>query len=121
MLLFLFLFYLQVEPVFLPACLNKAIQITSVSSISATNIDCQCLFEECDYISSSDSIFRYNFVSSAKRIMSLSTTSVMSATNTRNKIGPRTDPCGTTHNSLTSVGEKSFNSAYHITAQSERF
>ena len=30
------LFYLQVEPVFLPACLNKAIQITSVSSISAT-------------------------------------------------------------------------------------
>ena len=29
------LFYLQVEPVFLPACLNKAIQITSVSSISA--------------------------------------------------------------------------------------
>ena len=27
------LFYLQVEPVFLPACLNKAIQITSVSSI----------------------------------------------------------------------------------------
>ena len=31
------LFYLQVEPVFLPACLNKAIQITSVSSISATN------------------------------------------------------------------------------------
>ena len=32
------LFYLQVEPVFLPACLNKAIQITSVSSISATMI-----------------------------------------------------------------------------------
>ena len=31
-----YLFYLQVEPVFLPACLNKAIQITSVSSISAT-------------------------------------------------------------------------------------
>ena len=30
------LFYLQVEPVFLPACLNKAIQITLVSSISAT-------------------------------------------------------------------------------------
>ena len=24
-----YLFYLQVEPVFLPACLNKAIQITS--------------------------------------------------------------------------------------------
>ena len=31
-----YLLYLQVEPVFLPACLNKAIQITSVSSISAT-------------------------------------------------------------------------------------
>ena len=31
-----YLFYLQVEPVFLPACLNKAIQITYVSSISAT-------------------------------------------------------------------------------------
>ena len=31
--MFLFLFYLHVEPVFLPACLNKAIQITSVSSI----------------------------------------------------------------------------------------
>ena len=33
------LFYLQVEPVFLPACLNKAIQITSVSSISATDLN----------------------------------------------------------------------------------
>ena len=32
------MFYLQVEPVFLPACLNKAIQITLVSSISATSI-----------------------------------------------------------------------------------
>ena len=32
------MFYLQVEPVFSPACLNKAIQITSVSSISATII-----------------------------------------------------------------------------------
>ena len=32
------LFYLYVEPVFLLACLNKAIQITSVSSISATNM-----------------------------------------------------------------------------------
>ena len=40
------LFYLQVEPVFLPACLNKAIQITLVSSISATvspmSINCPC-------------------------------------------------------------------------------
>ena len=37
------LFYLQVEPVFLPAYLNKAIQITSVSSILATVKVTHCL------------------------------------------------------------------------------
>ena len=42
-----YLFYLQVEPVFLPACLNKAIQITSVSSVSATPLVIIYLFVCC--------------------------------------------------------------------------